>query len=109
MSDHELLVKLAKQGRQRQILLTVMAAAVLITSIIVVYAVFNIMPKVSETAALINELNPKVTEAVETVTKMANDCSSSVQKIDRIDIDELNSAISDFSKIVGTLAALFGK
>ena len=109
MSDHELLVKLAEQGRHRQMLLRFITVIVLITSAVVLYTVFTVMPKITATAAMINDMNPQITDAVSKVTKMAEDCSASVQKIDKIDIEQLNSAIRDFSKVASTIASLFGK
>lgn len=95
LSDHDLLVKLAKQGRHRRTLLIVLVILVLVTSLATV------------TALLI--LVPQVTESMKTISEVAAECEESLVKIDAINIDTLNAAIEDFSKVARTLAAFFGK
>ncbi|MCR4949928.1 MAG: hypothetical protein K6A40_01250 [Solobacterium sp.] len=95
LSDHELLVKLAKQGRHRLNLLLFLAACVLITSCIVIYQVYSIAPKITET--------------MEAVTKMAGKTADSMQKIDQIDLETMNQAIADFSKVAKIISGLFGQ
>lgn len=95
LDNHELLVKLAKQGRHRMTLLIVLIVLVLIAALILLFAIFSLIPK--------------VTEAMDVISRTAEECSVSLQKIDAIDIDSLNTAISDFAKVAKTIAALFGK
>lgn len=95
LSNHDLLVKLAKQGRHRRTLLIILVILVLIASLATVYAVITIVPM--------------VTDSMKTISEMAVQCEEALVKIDQIDIETMNSAIEDFSKVARTLASFFGK
>ena len=98
MDEHELLVKIAKQGRYRLIILSILLVVVCITAVLVLDSVYKV-----------RAVLPTITETAETVTKMAEQASVSMQKIDSINIETLNAAIEDFSKVAKTIASIFGK
>jgi len=100
MSDHELLAELVEMNRKKQtmnmimlVLGVVALAAVIITAVIMV-------PR------MIQSLN-SINTSMETVDKLAAEIETSLTEVDKIDFDTLNSAITDFSKVVGALSKWF--
>ncbi len=100
MSDHELLAELVEMNRKKQTMNMIMLvlgvialAAVIITAVIMV-------PR------MIQSLN-SINSSMETVDKLAAEIETSLTEVDKIDFDTLNSAITDFSKVVGALSKWF--
>lgn len=100
MSDHELLAELVEMNRKKQTMNMIMLvlgvialAAVIITAVIMV-------PR------MIQSLN-SINTSMETVDKLAAEIETSLTEVDKIDFDTLNSAITDFSKVVGALSKWF--
>ena len=100
MSDLELLAELVEMNRKKQTMNMIMLvlgvialAAVIITAVIMV-------PR------MIQSLN-SINTSMETVDKLAAEIETSLTEVDKIDFDTLNSAITDFSKVVGALSKWF--
>ena len=53
--------------------------------------------------------NTLIEESGESLTKALDGVDEALKKVEQIDIDALNSAISDLQKVIDPLARLFGK
>lgn len=100
MSDHELLAELVEMNRKKQTMNMIM----LVLGVIALAAV--IITAVIMAPRMIQSLN-SINTSMETVDKLAAEIETSLTEVDKIDFDTLNSAITDFSKVVGALSKWF--
>ena len=63
----------------------------------------------SHLAELLQNANTLIEESGESLTKALDGVDEALKKVEQIDIDALNSAISDLQKVIDPLARLFGK
>lgn len=93
MTDHELLAEIVRYNQKRSMLLTVL----LITAITALAAI----------AVSMAVMIPKMNATAETINQLAEQGSVSLEKLDKIDIEKLNSAINDFSIVAAKLSQWF--
>ena len=63
----------------------------------------------SHLTELLQNANTLIEESGESLTKALDGVDEALKKVEQIDIDALNSAISDLQKVIDPLARLFGK
>ena len=100
MSDHELLAELVEMNRKKQTMNMIMLVLGIIALAAVIITAVIMVPKMT---ASLNSINT----SMETVDKLAAEIETSLTEVDKIDFDTLNSAITDFSKVVGALSKWF--
>lgn len=95
----------------------IVAAVCAVTMAAVIVCAVMIVPSLTRTVSQLDAVTSQLAEAdfegmVGDVTNLIGDSQSAVtqaaEKIDSIDIEQLNKAIDDFSNVVGPLARLFG-
>ena len=69
----------------------------------------NTVLEESHLTELLQNANTLIEESGNSLTEALDDVDEALKKVEQIDIDALNSAISDLQKVVEPLAKLFGK
>ena len=102
MSNHELLEELVRMDRRRDRLIIALCILGIVLAAVLITAVIILVPRTLQSLESIEE-------SMKVVDQMAVQADASLQEPSKIDFDQLNQGISDFSKIVSSLAKFFGK
>lgn len=93
MTDHELMMEIVRSNQKRSLMLTVLIiTAICAMLVIIVY---------------MSILIPQMKEAAETINQLAEQGQTSLEQLDKIDFEQLNTAITDFAKVAAKLAQWF--
>ena len=95
MSDHELLAELLRVNKRKQTATTLLSLLAVVVSVSVLIAMVVLIPRFMA--------------SMEQITLLAEQGSTSLEDLNKIDFDTLNQGIQDFSSIAAKLAKWFGK
>ncbi len=100
MDNHELLQELVRTNRVKYRMINTICLLALIALIAAVVSMIILVPRLLNSLATINT-------SMENLNTLTEEVSKSLGDVGKIDFDTLNSAIEDFSKVVGALSKWF--
>lgn len=93
MTDHDILAELLRINKRRSLMITILICTAVCALIIISVSMMILVPQ--------------MTEAADNIDLLAKQGTISLDELNKIDFEKLNTAIEDFSKVAAKIAQWF--